>query len=237
MERKCPNCGNEVREDFIYCPSCGAALEGEPTPEQMGGRNLFRSEKGKYSWIYEMPMGRAFFLLAEVWKVLGIAAAAVAVITSLIGLVSGSGLEGILHSVGMAALVLGILLVLSIPAYYVVTKANNGMYTVLFEMDDDGVDHTQIKTDKAKALDILITAVGAYHRNPTTAGAGLLSAGGGSLYSRFSRVKKLVADKKNHLIRVNGALIRNMVYADDENFDFIYDFIASRCPGAKKIVK
>ncbi len=197
--------------------------------------DIFLDKSGKYRWVYELPMLRCFFLLFEVWKVLLLSAAVVAVFMMILNLIEGSGAEGILFSLEAAALPLGILLVLSLPAYWIVTRANNGKYTVLFEMDDSGIDHVQIKTDKAKALDRLTAAAGIAAGSPVTAGAGALSASGGSLYSRFSKVRKIKADRKNCRILVNGTLIRNQIYVDEGNYDFVFGYIVSRCPQAKVI--
>ena len=195
--------------------------------------DIFEDRSGKYRWVYELPMLKVFFLLFEVWKVLAMSAFIVGAFMAIVTLIEGDGFEGLLFSYEMAALVLGILLVLSIPAYWIVTKANNGKYTVLFEMDDSGIDHIQIKTDKAKALDTLAIFVNLLAGSRTSTAAALLSAGGGSLYSRFSNVRRIKADRKRNRILVNGILIRNQVYVDDENFDFVYDYIVRHCPQAK----
>ena len=122
--------------------------------------DIFTDTSGKYRWVYELPMLKCFFLLFEVWKVLGMSAAVVALFMTIVSMIDGYGLQGLLFALESAAVPLGILLVLSLPAYWIVTRANNGKYTVLFEMDDSGIDHIQIKTDKAKALDILTTFAG-----------------------------------------------------------------------------
>ena len=106
---------------------------------------------GKYRWVVELPMLKSLHLLLEVWKVLGLAVVVTALIGLLVSLLSGGGAAGVLGTLKTVALVAGILLVLSIPAYLIVTRANNGAYTVLFEMDDSGIDHIQIKTEAAKA--------------------------------------------------------------------------------------
>ncbi|MBR4928578.1 MAG: hypothetical protein IKZ63_03660, partial [Oscillospiraceae bacterium] len=103
--------------------------------------DIFTDKSGKYRWIYELPMLKSFFLLFEAWKVLGMSAAVVALFMTIVSLIDGYGLQGLLFSLESAALPLGILLVLSLPAYWIVTRANNGKYTVLFEMDDSGIDH------------------------------------------------------------------------------------------------
>ena len=94
-------------------------------------------------------MLKNLFLLFEVWKVLGITYVLMLFVTLLINLFSGGGMDGMISASKACTIVLAILLVLSLPAYYLVTRANNGKYTVLFEMDERGIDHTQIKTDKS----------------------------------------------------------------------------------------
>ena len=204
----------------------GSPAEGDPL------RALW-DRGGKYRWIYEVPMLKSFFLLMEVWKVLGISAFLVFIIMSLIDLISGQGFAGILFSLEMCLLLLGIFLVLSLPAYYIVTKANNGKYTVLFEMDDSGIDHTQIKTDKARALEMLTAYVGSAVKNRTTTAAAVLSAAGTSLYSRYDKVRSIKALPEKNTILLNGRFIRNQIYAEDRYFDAVYDYIRRHCPNAE----
>ena len=200
--------------------------------EELMFRSLFTDTTGKYRWIYEMPMLKSFFLLFEVWKVLAVAALAVMCLMGILNLFEGGGLQGMLFALEMGRLVFGIMLVLSIPAYYIVTKANNDKYTVLFEMDDSGIDHIQIKTDKAKALDLLTTFMGLSTKNRTTTAAGVLSASGGSLYTRFSNVRRIRAYPKKHLITLSGLLMENQVYVDDDDFEFVWKYIVRHCPKA-----
>ena len=194
---------------------------------------FLRDQSGKYRWVYEAPMLKSFFLLMEVWKALGISALILFGIISVIGLVTGSGLTGIISSAGICLMVFGILLLLSVPAYYIVTKANNGKYTVLFEMDETGIDHTQIKTDMAKALELLTALVGGVAGNKTTTAAALLSAGGTSLYSRFDKVRSIRAIPEKDLILLGGRFVRNQVYAEERYFDAVYGYIRDHCPNAE----
>ncbi len=228
----CKNCGNELPGDAQFCDKCGAKIEPE-TKETVSEGHVFEDGTGKMKWVYELPMLKSLFLLFEVWKVLAISAAVVALFMTVFNLIRGEGFEGLLGSIEVGALVLGILLVLSLPAYLIVTKANNGKYTVLFEMDEKGIDHTQIKTDMAKALDILTIGVGLAGGNRSAVSAGALSASGGSLHSNFDKVRKIKAVREKNLIKVNGMLVHNMVYADDAHFDFVYKYIVDHCPNAK----
>jgi hypothetical protein len=153
--------------------------------------NIFEDNSGKYRWVYELPMLKVFFLLFEVWKVLVISALIVGTFLAILSVIEDKSLEGVLFAFEMAGLCLGILFVLSIPAYWIVTKANNGKYTVLFEMDDSGIDHIQIKSDKAKALDTLAVFVSLLARNRTGTAAAMLSAGGGTQGSPTSEGSRL----------------------------------------------
>ena len=196
-----------------------------------------RDKDGVYHWICELPMMNSFFLLFEVWRALFLCAGIIIVIMAVINLCSGQGLDGVIGAIGIGLLVLAILMVLSLPAYWIVTKANNGKYTVLFEMNEEGIDHTQIKTEKAQALEILTMFVGSKTGNRTVTGSGLLSASGTSLYSRFSDVRKITADASKCLIQLKSRLIRNQVYTDPEHYDFVLDYITSHCPQAEIIKK
>lgn len=209
--------------------------EEEEEPEVTN--DIFQDKRGKFLWISEVPMMKSFFLLFEVWKVIGFSALIILLFSLVIGLLTGGGLDVFLGSIGAVGIAFAIIFVLSIPSYWIVTKANNGVYTVLFEMDDSGIDHIQIKTEKAKALDILTMFVGGMAKSKTATAAGLLSATGGSLYSRFSSVKKIRAYPDKGLITLNGPLFRNQVYVDEECFEYVFDYIKRRCPDADVRVK
>ena len=207
----------------------------EPEEEAPERRSSFQPDAdGKYRWVYELPMKHSFFLLWEVWRVFGIVFGAIGLFMVITAIVSHDSLRAVISSLFVLLAVCGFLLLLSIPAYWLVTKANNGKYTVLFEMDGHGVDHIQIKTEKARALEILTMLGGRASRNPSVIGTGLIQAAGGSLYSSFADVKTIQAVPGRHLIRLNGRWKRNQIYADDEIFDEVYDFIKAHCINAQE---
>lgn len=207
----------------------------EPEEEAPEWRSSFQPDAdGKYRWVYELPMKHSFFLLWEVWRVFGIIFGAIGLFMVITAIVSHDSLRAFISSLLVLFAVCVFLLFLSIPAYWLVTKANNGKYTVLFEMDGHGVDHIQIKTEKARALEILTMLGGRASRNPSVIGTGLIQAAGGSLYSSFADVKTIQAVPGRHLIRLNGRWKRNQIYADDEIFDEVYDFIKAHCINAQE---
>lgn len=192
-------------------------------------------QDGKYRWIYEQPMMKSLFLLMEVWRVLLIAALIPFVILLIVSKEPFG--ERLLNALLTLAIPLGILLVLSLPAYLIVTRANNGKYTVLFEMDEQWISHTQIKTEKARALEVLTMFAGAAAHSPTTAGIGMLNASGGSLTCRLEKVRSIKGTRRKNLIRVNTLLKRNQVYVADSDFDFVFGYLKDHCPNAKTVLK
>ena len=206
----------------------------EPEEEAPERRSSFQPDAdGKYRWVYELPMKHSFFLLGEVLRVFGITAGIVGLLFTIMAIISGDGFRSLFTSLLVLLGITAFLMVLSIPAYWLITKANNGKYTVLFEMDGYGVDHIQIKTEKARALEILTALAGRASRNPSVIGAGMIQAAGGSLYSSFADVRTIQAVPEKHLIRLNGRWKRNQVYADEETFDEIYEFITAHCINAR----
>lgn len=204
------------------------AGENEESPEK---ETAEPKRPETYTWVYELPMIRSFFLLFEVWRVFGIAAGIMIAFTMIIDLFSG-GISGMIRGLVPVLLVSAVLMVISLVAYWIVIRANNGRYTVLFEMDEKGVDHIQIKTDKAKALDLLVMLAGKKTGNLSAQGAGMLSASGNSLYSDFRKVRKIRAYPQKNMIELKSTWIRNQVYAEDDAFEEIFAFIAEHCPDA-----
>jgi hypothetical protein len=103
-------------------------------------------------------------------------------------------------------------------------------------MDENEVKHIQLPRQfkKAQALGLLTALVGVASKRPTTAGAGLLSAARNSSTSEFRLVRSVKARRRLNVIKVNQLLNRNQVYVPDEDFDFVYDWIKSRCTNVKK---
>ena len=128
-----------------------------------------------------------------------------------------------------------VLFVLSIIAYLVVAGSYGWKYLVLFEMDEDGVMHRQMKNQfkKAQAMGWIAAVAAAAAGRPGMAGAGMLAATRNSMYSDFKRVRKVKVNRAMHTIYVNELLGRNQVYAEDEDFDFVEQFITARCTKAK----
>ena len=108
------------------------------------------------------------------------------------------------------------ILALSLPAYLIVAARYDWKYAMRFAMDERGIRITPAKVVIIGWQMRLAAAWGSFDR-----------------YTEFSQVKSIRVYPRYHLIRVNAPLRKNQVYAEPEDFNFVLDFIVSRCPGAK----
>ena len=121
--------------------------------------------------------------------------------------------------------------------YYIYALIMGGKYCVLFEMDEDGVLHKQMPkaVKKAQIISALTVLAGLASKNVTTTGVGILAASKTSTYSAFSSVTSIEVFRRRNLIKVNSPLNYNQVYAQDEDFDFVLNYIMQRIPKKAKI--
>ena len=251
----CPECGHLIPEDSIFCEHCGLRLEtaSDEDIQYVSGKTQIESEKeisvqktgdggllcpdGKYRWVYEFDMLKNPTILFAVWKVLAISGGIVCVIGFHVNLFSGDLWYGfdLPGTIRFIAILAGIMLVISIVGYLIVACTYGWKYMVLFTMDEDGVEHRQMKKqfNKAKALGWLSAFAGTASGNAGRVGTGILAATRDSSTSEFKNVRKVKAVRRRHVIYVNQLLAHNQVYAQDEDFDFVRNYIVEHCPNAK----
>ena len=191
---------------------------------------------GKYRWVYEVNMIKNPMILFTVFKVMGMSFAVMAIIVLLIGACSGN-LSSMFRNYSWSDLMyvlffIVVFSVITLIAYLIVAKRNNWKYMVLFEMDETGVVHKQLpkSVKKAKAIAMLNVLAGLVSGSPGSVGRGLLVASHTSLSSSFEAVKKVKPIHRYHVIKVNEPFAKNQIYVHDEDFDFVYEYIRSRCP-------
>ena len=209
-------------------------IEGQKVTE-----NIYLCPDGKYRWTYELNMVKNPIVLFTIWKIFGILILIMLAISFLIALFGGdlkSWFTDFLLDPGIL-IVPGIMLVLSIIAYLIVSGMYGWKYMVLFEMDEEGVIHNQMpkQFEKAQALSWLTFMAGAVAGNYTTMGSGLLASAKSRSVSSFENVKKVIRKKGFNAIKVNELLEKNQVYASEEDYEFVWEYIVKRCPNAKII--
>ena len=168
--------------------------------------NVYLCPDGKYRWCYEFRMLKNPAILITVLKVLMLS----------FGIVVG-------------------FMVLGAVSYLILAAMYGWSYQVLFTMDENGVEHRQMKKqfEKAEAIGWLTAAVGLAAGNIGRAGTGLLAATKTSTTSEFQHVRKVRAVQRRDVIYVNQLLEHNQVYVEDADFDFVRNYIEEHCPNAK----
>ena len=197
------------------------------------GKEVRLCSDGKYRWVYEMNLLKNPTIFFTVLKVMMISVG----IVWLFGLVIGLGnmsLDYFLFWTKLTGIMIGIFFVLTIIGV-LITAAILGKYVVLFEMDENEVVHIQMprQVKKAEVIGFITVLVGAMAKKPTTMGAGLLAASKSRSSSEFANVRRVKAYRKRNLIKVNQLFNKNQVYVANEDFDFVYNYIKSRCINAK----
>ena len=109
--------------------------------------------------------------------------------------------------------------------FYIVIAGSH--YCVLFEMDENGVKHTQLPKQfkKADALGTVLALAGLATGKIGRVGQGLMIKGQQSMSSDWNKATSVIINRSQNTIKVNERLFKNQVYAADEDFDFVVDFI------------
>ena len=198
-------------------------------------KNITMCYDGKYRWVYELDMYKSPVIIKEVWRAMLVAGVIVLAILFAINIMDGDLMETLQFVAQAAAILFGIFLVLSIIGCLVFAYIIGGKYCVVFEMDEEGINHKQHdkhvkKSELAGAITVLAGLAGG---NLSTVGTGILAASRTSMLTYFDDVKELEILPKEHLICLNETLSRNQVYAEDEDFAFVANYIKSHCRNAK----
>lgn len=185
-------------------------------------------------WSYQVNMWTNPILILTVWKVLSLAALAPAILVAMLALEEGfaEALQIFVQVVGLVFLIMSGLMLI---AYPIVALIYGGKYSVIFEMDNDGIKHIQFKRqfENSQMVSALAVLAGLATGNSQTIGAGILAGSRRSSYTRFKKVKTIRIHSKRQVIYLNENLTHNQIYVTAEQFDKIKAFILTRCPKAQ----
>ncbi len=190
--------------------------------------------EGKLRWTYELNLWRHPMMLYSGIKAMSIAVLSFGVLVASVRI----GMDGIAAGADFLGwyllIALAVMLTLFGLSYLILCLFYWGRYVMMFEMDEKGVLYAQAprQHQKARKLGMLTVLVGAVAKSSGISVAGF-AAVNRSFYSRFSEVRKVKAVRKHNLIRVNGLFVKNQVYASPEQYDFVWEYITSRCRRGK----
>lgn len=260
----CSNCGKTISDTAKFCDACGAPNEYRTAPapdahaqqnasvkdnksgHSAGAQRILPEGKwispnialcsdGKYRWVYEVSLFKNPSIFLLIWKIFFFIVLGIFAFMLIIDVVNGD-LDGerALDTLKFFGIFLGGMTALVGISYLIYAAVMGGKYVVIFEMDDEGVNHKQLpkQAKKAEAIGLLAAFMGAATHSPSTALAGL-GATRTEMYTQFSIVRKVKAYPRRGLIKVNGLIEHNQVYAAPEDFDFVLGFIRTHVPERK----
>ena len=191
---------------------------------------------GKYRWVYEVNMLTNYSILFDVWKVLGISIGILVLLFVIIAIFDGDWsfdtLTGMASSLGIVVLVM---LVLGLIGYFIYAAISGWKYAVLFIMDEKEVVHQQMPNmvKKGQLIGALTILAGLASGRPGVVGTGILAQSRMSMISTLADVERLIPCRRMNLIKVNQRFAKNRIYVNDEDFDFVYNFLLTNCKNLK----
>ena len=194
--------------------------------------NVLKCSDGKYRWMYELSMFSNPTIFITLCKIVGIALGFMFVLGVILGITDGNGMEGFISEMKMFLIVFVIMTGLILISYPITVLMLGGKYVVFFEMDEEGVTHYQAPRQfkKAQAIGVMSMLAGALTRNLSTFALGTYVSAVNSMTSTWSKVKSVKSVPKRNVIYVNELLFKNQVYAADEDYAFVDNFIRTHCP-------
>ena len=191
---------------------------------------------GVYRWIYRLPMLKNPVILLTTMKAFVVAALIMWALLSILLLFSdGFTAEAFISAAWAAGIGLAVISALLVIAFPLVAWIYGGTYNVLFEMDENGITHTQLAEQfkRARIIGMLTFFAGLFSKRPTTMGAGLLSASRQSMRTPFSGVNGVSTNRTLRVIYLREVLSHNHVYVDPEDYDFVLNYIRERVDARK----
>lgn len=237
----CKNCGAQILDGDKFCSECGMPIseatppsentQNEPNSYQKGKfvtKNIVLGTDGKYHWSYRFRLLKNPTILFLLWKMFFWIYVGIFIMVNLFDIFGGHfKFDRFLDFGGKFALILLGFEAFVALGYFIYAAIMGFTYYVVFEMDEKGVTHTQMPKQfkKAQAISLIEFFVGLSANNPSIAGGGLLAATKQSMHSQWDKVKSIEIFAKRGVIKVNSTLNYNQVYAEDEDFDFVKDYI------------
>ena len=166
-------------------------------------KNITFDSDGVYRWAYELNLYKNPTILFLIWKIFGGILLALWLFMVVLEVIDDNlSLDNLFElTVGLLLFSLGFGLICLL-GYLLYALIMGGKYCVLFEMDDN-----------------------AMAGRPGVVGTGMLAGARTSMYTSFADVRSVESCPGRNLIKVNELLNKNQVYAEDEDFDFVLNFI------------
>lgn len=247
----CSNCGAKLEDGDLFCTSCGTKVSADkpsadkqPTEKESKAKgkyvtkNIVLGTDGKYHWSYKFNLLKNPTILFLLWKMFFWIFIGIFIFIVILDVCGGRFKFEEFLDFGKTFLIFILAMEAFIAfGYFLYSLIMGFSYYVMFDMDDNGVTHTQMPKQfkKAQAMGWLAFVAGMAAKKPGVAGAGLLSASKQSMSSSWPYVKSIEIFRRRGVIKVNERLNYNQVYAEKEDFEFVENFIKSHVTDKCKI--
>ena len=192
--------------------------------------NIKQGDDGVYRWAYEMSLLKNPTVLLLLYKIFGWICLGLWAFTTVISVGDPHfWWDGFLKNLLFFAIFTAGMLVLVTISYLIYAAIMGGKYCVLFEMDENGIRHTQMakQVKKAEVLSLITVLVGAAAKNPTAIGTGLLSSSKTSMYTSYDKIRKVKEKRRSCTIILTAFGGQNQIYTEREDYDFVLGYINS----------
>ena len=197
---------------------------------------ILEDENGKYVWEYDVDLYRNSNIFGLVMKILSVIFVFIVAVMLFLTALDGSlDWDGFLFFMKIAVPIFLFVYLLGFLSYRYYAYSLGGVYHVRFEMDEEGVSHIPMKREAEynRNIGLVSMIIGMCTGNAGQVGSGMYIATLEKVYSEFVKVSSVKADRKHDLINVNYMFQNNQIYAEKDDFDFVFDFIADHCPKAR----
>lgn len=251
----CSKCGSQLPDKANFCDACGApveqmnqtaetpveslsTIENEIPKGQRVTDNIVLGTDGKYHWLYEFKLLKNPTILKLLWKIFLWIFVCMWLFLSIVNACDGHfNFKDFLDFSKIFLLILLGFEALVAFSYLIYAAIQGFKYCVIFDMDEEGITHTQMQKQfkKSQGISIITMLMGAAAGKPGVVGTGLLAATKSAMKSSWISVRSIQVDRKHNVIKVNERMNKNQVYAEDEDFQFVEKFIRSHVTKKCKI--
>ncbi|ETP73281.1 hypothetical protein UYO_0747 [Lachnospiraceae bacterium JC7] len=220
---------NSVRNQHLMEEAETELFEDSGLPE-----GIYRDAHGTLYWEYQLDMLKNPVILFMILKIMFAICGGIALFLMILMLIND---EDFIDALKMGAIIVfgmgGFIAVLTLISWFIVVAIHGAQYIVVHRMNENEVLHMQTRQEKnvSRKMRGALLIVGLLSRNPSS--VGLAMGAREEMTSSFRDVKAVIASRGHDLIKVNNVLLHNHVYAYPHQYEFVFNYIASHCPGAK----
>ena len=187
--------------------------------------NITLYEDGKYVWRYDLGLFKTPIIFWLVYRIFILIYLGIALFVTGASLIKGmdSFSKNYLTDLKFLGIGFAVMTAVVVLGYLLYAAIMGGKYCVIFELDEKGVLHKQVPKQAKKARKIAGAAIAA-----GSIGAGI-AASRTTMYTDFSRVKKVKLRPRFDLIKIREGLSHNQVYVHKEDFEFVSNYITEHC--------